>query len=143
MKLCGYVFRILVDNKTYVINLLVFLIYPRLLIIYIVCEPCPSVESDLLISKTNSLWSWLKYLQSLDIWANSSTHPWLTRKKKIKTLVWRLMEGLTRNWLWAMVEVEELKKSSCECTLLWIIHDCSFVVTWSCRPLRASHRSTR
>ena len=58
LKRCGYVFSMLVFDKTYVINLLVLLIPPWIRFIYIVHGYWHSVESNLLIS---SLWSWFKY----------------------------------------------------------------------------------
>ena len=58
LKRCGYVFSILVVDKTYVINLLGLLIPSWIRFIYIVHGYWHSVESNLLIS---SLWSWLKY----------------------------------------------------------------------------------
>ena len=54
LKCCGYVFRILVVSKTYVINLLGLLISLQILFIYILHEHWYSVEWNLLIS---SLWS--------------------------------------------------------------------------------------
>ena len=58
LKRCGYVFSILVVDKTYVINLLGLLIPSWIPFLYIVHAYWHSVESNLLIS---SLWSWLKY----------------------------------------------------------------------------------
>ena len=58
LKRCGYVFSILVVDKTYVINLLGLLIPSWIWFIYIVHGYWHSVESNFLIS---SLSSWLKY----------------------------------------------------------------------------------
>ena len=58
---CGYAFRILVVNKTYIANLLGLLIPSRVWfihIVHVVHGHWHSIESNLLIS---SLWSWLKY----------------------------------------------------------------------------------
>ena len=49
LRCCGYVFRVLVDNKTYVINLQEMLIHPLLLFIYIVHRHSHSTELYLLI----------------------------------------------------------------------------------------------
>ena len=46
-------------------------------------------------------------------------HPWLTlminSQIKFETLVFRLMKGLARNYLWARVEAGKIQKASCKC----------------------------